>query len=213
VTILPNRSMARVCSRQATSFVCRRNLRSRFKGMASRLGGSSPAPLVPTLQCIARLRPNDSRSTSRRRRSAPKGWGCPGCERTRSSDSNAAPSPILARRRSYTNDSSEPDTLQTRFQFQPQSNPKVERRPKPESRSALGFGLRISAFGLRASNATTRAKDVSGSSVSAAAPFPLTPALSPRRGCSGGRRARWREVSICRHAADSSPSPLGRGPG
>ena len=151
MTILPNRSMARVCSRQATSFVCRRNLRSRFKGMASRLGGSSPAPLVPTLQCIARLRPNDSRSTSRRRRSAPKGWGCPGCERTRSSDSNAAPSPILARRRSYTNDSSEPDTLQTRFQFQPQSNPKVERRPKPESRSALGFGLRISAFGLRAS--------------------------------------------------------------
>ena len=35
----------------------------------------------------------------------------------------------------------------------------------------------------------------------------------PRRGCSVGRRARCLEASICRHMADSSPSPLGRGPG
>ena len=81
-----------------------------------------------------------------------------------------------------------------------------------------------------------------GGSVSPAAPFPLTPALSPKErvprrpryelagapdlresglaspspqgsGCSVGRRARCLGASICRHAADSSRSPQGEGRG
>ena len=43
-------------------------------------------------------------------------------------------------------------------------------------------------------------------------PVPPHPSpSSPRRGCAVGRRARCLEASICRHAADSSPSPQRRG--
>jgi len=48
-------------------------------------------------------------------------------------------------RRCHSAKGSEPDTLQTRFQFHPQSNPKAE------TRIALGLGFRSSDFGTRPS--------------------------------------------------------------
>ena len=64
-----------------------------------------------------------------------------------------------------------------------------------------------------AAHGLTRANDVLGGSGSPAAPFPLTPALSPKE-----REPRWPRYELAdapdrRESGLASPSPLGRGPG